>query len=153
MYDLNEIVIAAGNEVCREMEIIYERLLITSCWVNIGRPGVVHKEHAHPNNFLSVVFYVNVPVGGSSITFSDPRVQANVIVPRTRRVTPLTAKSVSLEAVTGRLLIFPAWLRHSVKANDSNELRVSISYDLQFDNYTLSMAPAMFPGNFRYNRT
>ena len=48
---------------------------ITGCWVNILAAGGAHKRHAHPNNFLSGVYYVRTGPGSDAINFHDPRVQ------------------------------------------------------------------------------
>lgn len=35
----------------------------------------------------------------------------------------------------GMLLVFPAWLPHSVEANASDRLRISVSFKLMFRGY------------------
>jgi uncharacterized protein (TIGR02466 family) len=37
-----------------------------------------------------------------------------------------------LSPQTGQLLNFPSWLRHWVYPNESNELRVSVAFNLRF---------------------
>jgi hypothetical protein len=49
---------------------------ITGCWTNVNAPGAVHRMHAHPNNFLSGVFYAQVQDGADTINLHDP-VDAN----------------------------------------------------------------------------
>ena len=38
----------------------HPQLLLTGCWANVNAPGAAHRMHAHPNNFLSGVYYVQV---------------------------------------------------------------------------------------------
>ena len=33
------------------------------------------------------------------------------------------------EAIPGRLIIFPAWLWHKVEPNQSNDIRISVSFN------------------------
>ncbi|MNN88795.1 hypothetical protein D3C81_2065250 [compost metagenome] len=40
----------------------------------------------------------------------------------------------------GTLLIFPAWLPHSVSANTSDRLRVSVSFNVMFVAYDATMS-------------
>jgi hypothetical protein len=35
--------------------------MITGCWANVNPPGSYHPTHNHPNNFLSGVYYVDIP--------------------------------------------------------------------------------------------
>jgi uncharacterized protein (TIGR02466 family) len=67
-----------------------------------------------------------------------------MIMPRPRQFTRLTANAADAESKPGRLLIFPAWLKHSVPANDGQTERISISFNLMFSNFTESMAAPMW---------
>jgi uncharacterized protein (TIGR02466 family) len=107
-------------------------LKVTGCWANLNAPGVAHVMHSHPNNFLSGVYYVRVPAGADTINFHDPRPQTGVM---RAPVTELSAQNTDLVVVRvspGTLLLFPAWLPHSVDANASAERRVSVSFNLMF---------------------
>jgi ectoine hydroxylase-related dioxygenase (phytanoyl-CoA dioxygenase family) len=44
----------------------------------------------------------------------------------------------------GTLLVFPAWLPHSVSANTSNRLRVSVSFNVMFTEYDTTMSPPLW---------
>ena len=115
---------------------------ITGCWANINPPGAYHPTHNHPNNYLSGVYYVSVPTAGSEILFQDPR--PFMVMPKPREYSRLTANAAHSTCKEGRLLIFPAWLRHSVPANDGQSDRISISFNLMFDNFTEKMASPLW---------
>ncbi len=66
------------------------------------------------------------------------------MMPRPREFSRLTANASSSTCKEGRLLIFPAWLRHSVPANDGQSERISISFNLMFDNFTETMASPLW---------
>ncbi len=127
-----EIFKAASKGVSDALEVVYESFAITGCWANMNPAGARHKPHTHPNNFLSGVYYVAAPEGGDSISFLDPRPQQNVIAPPFKRPNQLNALSSDLKVKPGRLVIFPAWLTHSVLTNRSDQLRISIGFNIMF---------------------
>ena len=48
------------------------------------------------------------------------------------------------ESKEGRLLIFPAWLKHSVTSNQGQTDRISISFNLMFKNFSETMAAPLW---------
>ena len=38
-------------------------------------------------------------------------------------------REVNLNPIPGRIVIFPAWLWHSVEPNESNDIRISVSFN------------------------
>ena len=67
-----------------------------------------------------------------------------MIMPKPRQYTRLTANGADAQSKEGRLLIFPAWLKHTVPANDGQSERISISFNLMFDNFTETMASPLW---------
>ena len=67
-----------------------------------------------------------------------------MIMPKPKQYTRLTANSADAQSKEGRLLIFPAWLKHSVPANDGTSERISISFNLMFSNFTDQMAAPLW---------
>jgi uncharacterized protein (TIGR02466 family) len=122
-------------------------LAITGCWANVNAPGAAHPEHSHPNNYLSGVYYLTTPAGADTIDFHDPRPQASIIRPPVTALTAENTDEVVVRVTAGTLLLFPAWLPHSVDANASTELRISFSFNLMFKSYAESMGQPMWePG-------
>jgi uncharacterized protein (TIGR02466 family) len=62
----------------------------------------------------------------------DPRSVASMTRPR-RQVPgeqpPRLWREVHFEPVAGRLIMFPAWLNHCVDPNQSNDIRISVSFN------------------------
>lgn len=117
---------------------------ITGCWANLNPPLTSHGQHIHPNNFLSGVYYFQTEQGADTINFHDPRPQTAVIKPP---VTELNAENTDQVVVTvtpGTVLIFPAWLSHSVDANGSDQTRISISFNVMFSNYGETMSQPLW---------
>ena len=121
-----KLVETAARGVARFLQVDQYPMDITGCWANVNPPGSYHPMHHHPNNYLSGVYYVAVPSSGSQIIFQDPRGQASMIMPKPRQYTKLTANGANAQSKEGRLLIFPAWLKHTVQANDGQSERISI---------------------------
>ena len=140
--DFVKLVEIAARGVARFLQIDQHPMTITGCWANINPPGAYHPTHNHPNNYLSGVYYVAVPEAGSRIVFQDPR--PLMIMPKPRQFTRLTANAADAESRPGRLLIFPAWLRHSVPANDGQTERISISFNLMFKQFAETLAAPMW---------
>ena len=117
---------------------------VTGCWANVNARDASHPIHHHPNNFLSGVYYVSVGPGADTINFHDPRPQTGIIRPP---VTELSAQNTDLVVVQvkdGTLLLFPAYLEHSVGPNKSPDPRISVSFNVMFTEYTETMSPPLW---------
>lgn len=112
---------------------------ITGCWANVNAPGAVHRMHAHPNNFLSGVYYAQVQDGADTINFHDPRTQVAIIRPPVTELTAYNTDQVVVKVGVGTLVVFPAWLPHSVDANRSERVRISISFNAMFAAFAETM--------------
>lgn len=129
---------AAGN-VLDYLKVGHEGFRMTRCWANVSAPGVAHREQSHPNNYLSGVYYVWKQPGADTINFHDPRSQTTIIRPAVRALTTENADQVVIEVKDRTLLIFPAWLRHSVDPNRSGRTRISLGFHIMFTAYTEGM--------------
>ncbi|MGH7391302.1 MAG: 2OG-Fe(II) oxygenase family protein, partial [Candidatus Rokuibacteriota bacterium] len=119
-------------------------LEITGCWANVGAPGAPHRMHTHPNNFLSGVYYLQVDDGGNTINFHDPRPQTAVLRPPVTELTAYNTDQVVVPVTPGTLILFPAWLAHSVDPNRSDRERISVSFNLMFSSYADTMSPPLW---------
>ena len=119
---------------------------ITGCWANVLAPGAAHAMHSHPNNFLSGVYYVQVPSGADTINFHDPRPQTAIIRPPVVELTAYNNDQTVVCVNDGTLLVFPAWLPHSVSSNSGRERRISVSFNVMFVAYEETMSPPLWSG-------
>ncbi len=117
---------------------------ITGCWATVLAPGASHRLHSHPNNFLSGAYYVRTGEGANSINFHDPRKQASVIRPPVTALTAENTDQVVVRVREGTLLLFPAYLEHSVDANGSADERVSISFNLMFSSFAQQLSKPLW---------
>ena len=98
-------------------------------WANVLKPGEYHAPHTHSNNSWSGVWYADAEQT-SGICFSDPKVQANVIVPSSIKNVD-NATVLQYTAKTNRIYLFPSWLYHWVPALQGNKTRTSVSWNIQ----------------------
>lgn len=136
----------AGRAAADYLKLKSKDFVVTGCWANFNPPGGHNPSHSHPNNYLSGVYYVSIPEGEGRIAFEDPRVQAQVMMPPVSELTPYNGNIVTFEAKPGRLLVFPAWLGHSVPINKSRHNRISMSFNLMFRNYAEDLSVPLWKG-------
>ncbi|HWM29681.1 MAG TPA: 2OG-Fe(II) oxygenase family protein [Woeseiaceae bacterium] len=130
----------AVGSILEFLRVGYDKFEITGCWANISPPGASHKAHHHPNNFLSGVYYVQTGPGADSINFHDPRVQTGMIRPPVTGLTAANTDQVVVRVRDGALLLFPAWLEHSVDGNESGRERISVSFNVMFSSFTENLS-------------
>ena len=117
---------------------------ITGCWANVNAPGVAHRMHSHPNNFLSGVYYVRVPRGGDTINFHDPRSQTGILRPPVVELSADNTDQVVVLVGEGTVLLFPAWLPHSVDANRGDRDRISVSFNVMLSRYAAELGKPLW---------
>ncbi|MEO1192669.1 MAG: 2OG-Fe(II) oxygenase family protein [Pseudomonadota bacterium] len=130
MAPLLEVYAAGIEQTIAKLKVQHEGWAITGCWANVNRPGVSHVAHNHPNNWLAAVYYVRAPDGGNAITFHEPRQQSFPIRPIVARHAAVNASAHPVPVKPGRLVVFPAWLYHSVPANQGRSDRMSVAFNM-----------------------
>jgi len=124
-------------DYARATGIDYELDFHLQAWASVNRFGDYHNLHNHPHSWLSGTYYVQVPepkpLPGRSdrnpgaISFYDPRPQANMLAVRSD---PQVDPEHRILPRAGEILLWPAFLHHFVHPNLSDELRVSISFNI-----------------------
>ena len=137
-------VLRAAGGVLKFLKIGSAEIEITGCWANQYAPGAAHRAHSHPNNYLSAVYYVRTWPGADTINFHDPRSQTGVIRPPVTELVAANTDQVVVQVKNGTLLVFPAYLLHSVDANASSEIRISVSFNLMFSAFTEALAKPLW---------
>jgi len=100
--------------------------------------------HSHPNNYLSGVYYVRIQPGADTINFHDPRSQAGIIRPPVTELTSRNTDQVVVRVKNGTLLMFPAYLQHSVDPNGSQQERISVSFNVMFSSFTENLSKPLW---------
>ena len=134
----------AVASILRFLCINYDAFEITACWATVLAPGAEHKVHFHPNNYLSGVYYLRTRPGADTINFHDPRNQVGIIRPPVIKLTGENTDQVVVSVKEGTLLLFPAYLRHSVDTNASTGERISISFNIMFSAFTENLTKPLW---------
>ena len=135
LVDLISCVHSTAQAVLQFLKLGYDAIEFTGCWANINASGASHAIHSHPNNFLSGIYYVCTHPGADSVNFHDPRPQTGIIRPPVTELTSENADQVVVAVGDGMCLMFPSYLAHPVAPNDSDKLRISISFNMMFSLY------------------
>jgi uncharacterized protein (TIGR02466 family) len=133
---------AAG--VLSFLKVGYDAFEISACWATVLATGAAHSIHHHPNNYLSAVYYLRTSRGADSINFHDPRSQTGIIRPPVVALTAYNTDHVVVKVQSGTLLVFPAYLQHSVDANASAEERISVSFNIMFSAFTENLSKPLW---------
>lgn len=99
---------------------------ITQSWVNYCKKGQFHHVHAHPNSFVSGIFYIQADANKDKIYFfRDGYRQLSI---PTNDFNLYNSTSWWLEVKTGDLILFPSSLTHKVETVET-DLRMSLSFN------------------------
>ena len=106
-------------------------------WANINPPGGMNMPHIHPNALFSGVYYVKTPANSGRLKIFDPRPGAQIQMPTRKSGNPGKDlwRDANIEPMTGRIIMFPSWLWHSVEENKSNDIRISVSFNFVQDGF------------------
>lgn len=89
-------------------------------WGNINSDNSKIDEHLHIGSDYSGVIYLDASPNSGNINFRDPRIHYEMI---------FQTNDFSISPDTGRCVVFPAWLRHSVDMNTTGKDRVGIAFN------------------------
>jgi len=105
--------------------------VLGNMWANINPPGGMNRAHQHPNSLWSGVYYVKAPKNSGHLKIDDPRSSAAMVRPKQKEgpVPERLFRETHYEPVAGRCIMFPSWLMHCVDPNESNDIRISVSFN------------------------
>jgi len=98
---------------------------ITDSWVNFSDRGGYQNYHSHTFSDISGCYYYQSTVEDGDIKFKTPSSAhaASSI---------LLSKHVSHKPLQGKLLLFPSFLEHAVMMNNTDNTRISVSFNIKF---------------------
>jgi len=96
------------------------------------------------DNFLSGVYYVRTHPSADTINLHDPRNQSGIIRPPVVELTAENTDQIVVRVKDGTMLVFPAYLQHSVDASASEEERISISFNIMFSSFTKNLSKPLW---------
>ncbi len=109
-------------------------------WANVTPQGGLNHIHAHPGNLWAAVLYLDMgetsdgqDVGGN-FYLEDPRFPLCAMRENALRMIGLDGKpqqvEVEFKLSRGKLIVFPAWLRHGVRQYTGKRERISIAMNI-----------------------
>ena len=102
------------------------KLYIDNLWMNVNKFGDYNLPHYHSLSAFSAVLYIKCK-GGSNIEFTHDTLMEHY--PFWTK-SEMFATKLQLFPKVGRLIVFPSWIKHSVLPNESNNERISISFNI-----------------------
>ena len=106
-------------------------LSISGLWYNINRKGNLNRMHCHGGSVLAAAYYIDAPTNCGSISFENID-RHTIMLDNTRKyIHPYFNGFYNMIPKQGTLLIFYAWLNHSVEANNSDQDRISLSFNVE----------------------
>ena len=116
------------REFCSNLPLNIKEIIIPQLWVNVNKKGDWNIIHQHGQYDLSGTYYVKVPKDSGRLVFRDPRPAAIGNKFMINRFDNGEIKNVNV--MEGMLGIWPAYLDHFVEPSNTDEERISISFDI-----------------------
>ena len=112
-------------------EFLTQKPVLGNMWANINYPGNSNRPHLHPNSLFSGVYWVKTPEKSGSLMLYEPRPGVHTTMPNRKegKLPPELWREVHYQPQAGTAVMFPAWLWHEVKLNESNDTRISVSFN------------------------
>ena len=104
---------------------------IPQLWANVNTKGNWNTIHQHGTYHLSGTYYVKVPENCGRLCFRDPRPGAIGNLYLNKNFDEGEVRNVKL--VEGLLMVWPNYLDHFVEPSQTDEERISISFDIVYN--------------------
>ena len=121
----------ACQKTIYEQEHLDSEPVLGNMWANINPPGGMNRAHQHPNSLWSGVYYIKAPKNCGNLKIDDPRSVASMSRPKQKeeQLPDRLFRETHYEPIAGRCIMFPSWLMHCVDPNQSNDIRISVSFN------------------------
>ena len=130
---LNDIVLSLSKQFLKQYNAAsVEKYKIISSWINFSHKNEFQFDHSHTERIdyepddviLSGVYYFQTNGNDGDIMFSSP----NIL--QLSSLDIFSQGYVNYTPEVGKLLLFPAWLQHRVGLNKTDNVRVSITFNV-----------------------
>ena len=116
------------QSVCKNINLGIKELIVPQLWVNVNKKGNWNTIHQHGLYHLSGVYYVKVPKECGKLVFRDPRPGA---IGNTFFQSQFAkGEFMKINITDGLLILWPSFLDHFVEPSQTDEERISISFDV-----------------------
>ena len=102
-------------------------------WANVSTSGNFNMPHVHGGSFWSAVYYVRAGDGdGGQLTLHDPRMPGlRMHAPGVLFKDMGPELRVMIQPKSGMMVLFPAWLSHSVEPWEGEGHRISVAMNIR----------------------
>ena len=105
-------------------------LMLGNWWININGKYNYNAEHDHQNAVLSAVYYVEVLANNTGNLVLHREDPSRYYLGKYKKDKTHFAQQMYIsEPTCGKLVVFPAWTKHSVEMNNSDTERISIAFN------------------------
>ena len=132
-----------AQNVCNASQSYFEHLngskihrtFLDNMWINISPKGAYNTIHGHPNCFMSGVLYLKTPENCGKIWFVHPSevLEYDWKSHYWKEYSSHTSAFFYHKVFEKRCYLFPSWLKHGVEENNSEEDRISISFNIRIE--------------------
>lgn len=133
--ELRQAIFGVCSAFGREMkyEANYDKCSI-HLWVNVMKKGGYHPPHNHARSVFSGTFYAKVDETTSGLILINPTQPLRNHDPlvRAEDAGPFTSETLLMRPEVNTMIIWPSWLMHSVPQMDSDETRISFSFNVDY---------------------
>jgi uncharacterized protein (TIGR02466 family) len=132
---IHQITIKAVEEYLLSLNML-QRFHFNNSWVGLYKRGNRINEHIHPNSHISMVYYAKATKGTGEIWFKNPALP--MFAMSVDDHCELSKNSIKIDAIEGRLILFPSYVPHLSEPHLSDDDRIVFSSNLVFTNSSLS---------------
>lgn len=128
---LKNYILSAAQEFYKYLFASNKQLKIDNSWANYFYLGQYQDRHTHlPNPCISGVYYIKTNGQDGNYVLHPPEVAMEAMY-ECRERTNLTLSTVEYAPKEGRIILFPSWVPHSVRANKTDSTRISFSFNIR----------------------
>ena len=111
------------------IELGLPQINLLNYWLNINPPGSYNEVHNHSNSLLVGNLYLKTPKDSGDIEFIRNDENEYFTNKFDKSNNSVLATKQSITPKENSIYIFPGWLYHRVKINNSNDNRISFSFN------------------------
>ena len=132
LYDEVRTLSSEANNVYLERDPVFKMLLEKctnrdiNCWTNVNEVGSNNVLHTHTDDVWAGIYYIQSE-GTGDLVFHNP---ANTLQ-QCNMFSPFTRKTI-IQPKDGMLILWPGWVPHEVKDNESNKQRINLAWGINF---------------------
>jgi len=127
--NLKNYILFVANEFNKNLYPNKNIITINNCWVNYNIKHQYQNKHNHLPYDISGVYYIQTNGKDGDLIFSNLNPNTHIL----KNTSVFTCSEVSYAPEEGKIIMFPSWVEHSVRANMTDSTRISVSFNLKVE--------------------